>query len=90
LSAPFYTCFAVPTRILLFHGPPRIRRLCTSGRLHGSYAETAFEEVIESNRRGTWTIDAVTGHVLLSDSIRRLISLFSLARRLHSPERRSR
>jgi len=26
------------------------------GRLHGSYPETVFEEVIETNRGGTWTI----------------------------------
>jgi len=31
-------------------------------RLHESYAETAFEEVIEANRRGTWAINAVTGN----------------------------
>src|SRR5580658_9519081 len=32
-----------------------------SRRLRGRYAETAFEEVIEANRRGTWTINAQTG-----------------------------
>jgi hypothetical protein len=30
-------------------------------RLYGSYPKTAFEEVIKSNRRGTRTIDALTG-----------------------------
>jgi hypothetical protein len=29
-----------------------------NGRLHVSYRETAFEEVIEANRCGTWTINA--------------------------------
>ena len=28
----------------------------------GSYPETTFDEVIEANRRGTWTINAVTGN----------------------------
>jgi hypothetical protein len=38
------------------------------GRLQGSYAETAFEEVIEANRRGTWTINAaVIGKVEKAD-----------------------
>jgi len=32
-------------------------------RLHGSYPETAFKEVIEAWRRGTWTINAVTVEV---------------------------
>jgi hypothetical protein len=34
-------------------------RFWANRRLHGSYAETAFEEVIEANHRGTWTINAV-------------------------------
>jgi hypothetical protein len=38
-----------------------------SGRIVG-YTEvmlkTAFEEVIEANRRGTWTINALIGHVI--------------------------
>jgi hypothetical protein len=29
----------------------------------GSYPETAFEEVIEANRRGTWTINALIGNL---------------------------
>jgi hypothetical protein len=36
------------------------------GRLYGSYPETAFEEVIEANRRGTWTINAVIVHQVKS------------------------
>jgi hypothetical protein len=36
-------------------------RLFVCCRLYGSYPKTAFEEVIKSNRRGTWTIDALTG-----------------------------
>jgi hypothetical protein len=31
-----------------------------SRRRRGRYAETAFEEVIEANRRGTWTINALS------------------------------
>jgi len=38
-------------------------------QLLGSYAETAFEEVIEGNRRGTWTINALTVQVGLSAQI---------------------
>jgi hypothetical protein len=37
--------------------------LWTYRRLHGSYPETAFEEVIEVNRPGTWTINAETVQV---------------------------
>jgi hypothetical protein len=32
------------------------------GRPYGSYVETAFEVVIEPNRCGTWTINAVVGN----------------------------
>ena len=35
-------------------------------RLHGSYAETGVEEVIEANRRGTGTVNAVTGNLILN------------------------
>jgi hypothetical protein len=35
----------------------------TYRRLYGSYLATAFEEVIEANRRGTWTINAETVQV---------------------------
>ena len=45
------------------HTPQAEITFRTYCRLHGSYAETAFEEVIEANRRGTWTIDAVIGEV---------------------------
>ena len=41
----------------------RLARLLPDGRLHGNYLETAFEEVIEANRRGAWTINVVTVHV---------------------------
>jgi hypothetical protein len=34
-----------------------------NGRLCGSYPEPAFEEVIEAELRGTWTIKALTGEV---------------------------
>jgi hypothetical protein len=30
-------------------------------RLQGSYPATLVEEVIKANRRGSWTINAVTG-----------------------------
>jgi hypothetical protein len=30
---------------------------------NGSYPETAFEDVIEANRRCTWTVNAETGQV---------------------------
>ncbi|MGB8799593.1 MAG: hypothetical protein WCC97_02805 [Candidatus Acidiferrales bacterium] len=35
---------------------------------HGSYAETAFKEVIEANRRGTWTLNTQTGHVKTAEN----------------------
>ena len=37
--------------------------LLASGRLHGSYPETAFEEVIEVYRRGIETINVQIGQV---------------------------
>ncbi len=37
-------------------------------RLHGSYAETALKEVIETNRRGTWTINTQTVHVKTTEN----------------------
>jgi hypothetical protein len=40
-----------------------LRRLCPHRRQTGSYPETAFEQLIEANRHGTWTINAVTGKV---------------------------
>jgi hypothetical protein len=39
------------------------RRLLPDSQLHGSYPETAFEEVIETDRGGTWTSNAQTGEV---------------------------
>jgi hypothetical protein len=38
-------------------------------RLHGSFPETTFEEGIEANRRGTWTISAVTGEVDFTEEV---------------------
>ena len=35
---------------------------------HGSYAETAFKEVLEANRRGTWTLNTQTGHVKTTEN----------------------
>jgi len=50
-------------------------------RLHRSYAETVIEEVIEANRRGTWTIDAA-GSTGRCNTIRRFDSTM-LAREKH-------
>ena len=47
----------------LFAGGKLNNRGTVELRLRGSYPETAFEEVIEANRRGTWTINAPTGEV---------------------------
>jgi hypothetical protein len=49
------------------------------GRLHGSYPEPAFEDVIEANRRFTWTINAVTGKV---DSDQKHLSDYATNREL--------
>lgn len=35
---------------------------------HGRYAQTAFKEVIEANRRGTWTLNTQTGHVKTTEN----------------------
>ena len=38
----------------------RLRPYFADCRLHGSYPETTFEEGIEANRHGTWTINAAS------------------------------
>lgn len=35
---------------------------------HGRYAQTAFKEVLEANRRGTWTLNTQTGHVKTAEN----------------------
>jgi len=40
-----------------------VQEFRADSRLYGSYPETTFEVVVEANRRGTWTINALTGEV---------------------------
>jgi hypothetical protein len=58
-SPPFCECYGA-RRTAACHRRVANRRLWTSRRKHGSYSATAFEEVIEANRRRTWTNNAVS------------------------------
>jgi hypothetical protein len=56
------------SRLELSHSLKKRRSRLQDGQLpdrrrYGSYPETVLDEVIEANRRRTWTINAVTGQV---------------------------
>jgi len=55
--------FADRVEFPLAHSQPQSPRHWAVGQQTGSYPEAAFEEMIEANRHGTWTINVVTGKV---------------------------
>jgi hypothetical protein len=53
-------------RPLVLKGQNVLNSLLPGRAIGGNWPETAFEEVIDINRRGPWTINALTGQVEFS------------------------